>query len=309
MKRIDVYEIITGKILALMNAGVNPWRRPWQTGPRRAPQNLLSRRPYRGVNVLLLGCSEYAAPYWLTFRQAVAIGGNVKKGEKANIAVFWKMLDAKEDADKSEYEKTIPVLRYYSVFNVEQCEGVDYPKPDLSTFTHNPIAEAEKIVAAMPTPPTLTHTDHERAFYRPSTDTVNVPPLERFENAGEYYSTMFHELTHSTRHPLRLDRKAPEHDEEGPQGFGSKNYGREELVAEMGSAFLCGMAGIEGGTLVNSAAYLDGWRKAIKEDTRLVIMAAAAAQKAVDFITNVHVQESHEADCAHSCHESKKWFV
>ena len=295
MNRKDVYEIITEKILALMDAGVNPWRRPWQTGPRRAPQNLLSRRPYRGVNVLLLGCSPYAAPYWLTFRQALAIGGNVKKGEKASIAVFWKMLDAKEEAERPDHRKKIPMLRYYSVFNVEQCEGIDYPKPDLPTFAHDPIAEAEKIVAAMPTPPTITNTDHERAYYRPSTDTVNVPPLVRFENAAEYYSTLFHELTHSTRHPSRLDRKAPDHDEEGPQGFGSKNYGREELVAEMGSAFLCGMAGIEESTLANAAAYLDGWRKVIKEDTRLVVMAAAAAQKAVDFITHANAQEESAA--------------
>lgn len=296
MNRRDVYEIITERILALMDKGVNPWRRPWQTGPRRAPQNLLSRRPYRGVNVLLLGCSEYAAPYWLTFRQALAIGGNVKKGEKASIAVFWKMLDARGDEEHpAEPGKKIPMLRYYSVFNVEQTEGIDYPKPDLPTFTHDPIAEAEKIVAQMPTPPSITHTDHERAYYREHTDTVNVPPLERFENAAEYYSTLFHELTHATKAATRLNRKAPDYDENGPQGFGTKNYGREELVAEMGSAFLCGMAGIEERTLENSAAYLDGWRKVIKEDTRLVVMAAAAAQKAVDFITNAHAQEESAA--------------
>ncbi|MBX7255938.1 MAG: ssDNA-binding domain-containing protein [Candidatus Hydrogenedentes bacterium] len=291
MKRKDIYEIITEKILALIDAGVNPWHQAWKSGPRRAPQNLLSRRPYRGINVLLLGCSPYGSPYWLTYRQATAIGGNVRKGEKSSIAVFWKLLNGKPDPADPERKVQIPILRYYPVFNVEQCEHVDYPKPDLPTFAHDPIAEAEKLVAGMPRPPTVSHAVEDRAFYRLATDTVNVPPLQRFELAEEYYSTLFHELTHSTRHPSRLNRKAPEHDDDGTTGFGTKNYGREELVAEMGSAFLCGLAGIADSTLANSAAYLDGWRKVIKEDTRLVVMAAAAAQKAVDYITNAEPAE------------------
>ena len=276
--KADVYQIITDRILAMLDAGVNPWRKPWRAAAYKPPQNLLSRRPYRGVNVILLGLSPYASPYWMSYRQTLQAGGHVKKGEKASLAVFWKLFDKADSADPTKRER-IPVLRYYNVFNVEQTEGVDYPKPELPTFTHDPIAEAERIAAAMPQPPAITHDDERRAFYRQETDTVNVPPLARFEKAAEYYSTLFHELTHATAHPSRLNRKT-----EGPQGFGSANYGREELIAEMGSAYLCGKAGILDETADNTAAYLDGWRALIKADRRAVVLAAAAAQKAVDYI-------------------------
>jgi antirestriction protein ArdC len=138
----------------------------------------------------------------------------------------------------------------------------------------------------MPQPPAITHADERRAFYRADTDTVNVPPLARFEKAAEFYATLFHELTHATAHPSRLNRKT-----DGPQGFGTVNYGREELVAEMGGAYLCGRAGILDETAENSAAYLDGWRALIKQDRRAVVLAAAAAQKAVDFITNANAAQ------------------
>ena len=286
--KADVYQIITDRILAMLDAGVNPWRKPWRAAAYKPPQNLLSRRPYRGVNVILLGLSPYASPYWMSYRQTLQAGGHVKKGEKASLAVFWKMFDKADSADPTKRER-IPVLRYYNVFNVEQTEGVDYPKPEVPTFTHDPIAEAERIAAAMPQPPTITNADERRAFYRQETDTVNVPPLARFEKAAEYYSTLFHELTHATAHPSRLNRKT-----EGPQAFGSANYGREELIAEMGSAYLCGKAGILDETADNTAAYLDGWRALIKADRRAVVLAAAAAQKAVDYITPAPAVEEPE---------------
>ena len=275
----DVYQIITDRILALLDAGVNPWRKPWHAAAWKPPQNLMSRRPYRGVNVLLLGLSPYASPYWVSFRQALQAGGSVKKGEKASLAVFWKLYDKKDQNDPSQRER-IPVLRYYHVFNVEQCEGVAAPQPEaVPSFPHDPIAEAERIAAAMPQAPAIVHTDERRAFYRQETDTVNMPPLTRFEKAAEYYSTLFHELTHATAHPSRLARKLG-------SAFGSLDYGREELIAEMGSAYLCGLAGILDQTENNTAAYLDGWRAVIKQDRKAVVLAAGAAQKAVDFITN-----------------------
>jgi antirestriction protein ArdC len=276
--KTDVYQIITDRILALLDAGVNPWRKPWHAAAYKPPQNLLSRRAYRGVNVLLLGLTPHASPYWLTFRQALQAGGHVKKGEKASLAVFWKLYDKADAANPTKPDR-VPVLRYYHVFNAEQVEGVDYPKPEVPSFAHDPVEQAERIAAAMPNRPTVTHDDERRAFYRQDTDTVNVPPLARFEKAAEYYATLFHELTHATAHPSRLNRKT-----EGPQGFGTVNYGREELIAEMGSAFLCGKAGILDETVNNSAAYLDGWRALIKQDRRAVVLAAAAAQKAVDYI-------------------------
>lgn len=283
--KADVYQIITDRILAMLDAGVNPWRKPWRAAAYKPPQNLLSRRPYRGINVILLGLSPYASPYWMSYRQTLQAGGHVKKGEKSSLAVFWKLFDKADQTDPTKRER-IPVLRYYNVFNVEQTEGVEYPKAEVPTFTHDPIAEAERIAHAMPQPPTITNADEARAFYRAETDTVNVPPLVRFEKAAEYYSTLFHELTHATAHPSRLNRKT-----EGPQGFGSANYGREELIAEMGSAYLCGKAGILDETADNTAAYLDGWRALIKADRRAVVLAAAAAQKAVDYIAPAPAEE------------------
>ena len=288
--KADVYQIITDRILALLDSGVNPWRKPWRAAAYKPPQNLLSRRPYRGINVILLGLSPYASPYWMSYRQTLQAGGHVKKGEKSSLAVFWKLFDKADQTDPSKRER-IPVLRHYNVFNVEQTEGVEYPKAEVPTFTHDPIAEAERIAHAMPQPPTITNADERRAFYRQETDTVNVPPLARFEKAAEYYSTLFHELTHATAHPSRLNRKT-----EGPQGFGSVNYGREELIAEMGSAYLCGKAGILDETADNSAAYLDGWRALIKADRRAVVLAAGAAQKAVDYITPAPVEVPEPAE-------------
>ena len=277
--KLDVYQIITDRILALLDAGVNPWRKPWHAAAWKPPQNLLSRRPYRGVNVILLGLSPYDSPYWVSFKQAIQAGGSVKKGEKASLAVFWKLYDNPKKGQPAEREK-IPVLRYYHVFNVEQCEGVAYPQPEaVPSFPHGPIAEAERIAAAMPNPPTITHTDESRAYYRQETDSVNVPPLERFDKAAEFYATLNHELIHATGAKTRLARKLG-------SPFGSLDYGREELIAEMGSAYLCGLAGILDQTEDNSAAYLDGWRAIIKQDRRAVVLAAGAAQKAVDFITN-----------------------
>lgn len=281
----DVYQIITDRILALLDAGVNPWRKPWHTAAWKPPQNLLSRRPYRGVNIILLGLSPYASPYWVSFKQAIQAGGTVKKGEKASLAVFWKLYHSREIDEQTSEVKKIPVLRYYHVFNVEQCDGVAYPPPETApSFPHDPIQEAERIAAGFPNPPTITHADEARAYYRQDSDTVNMPPLARFEKAAEYYSTLFHELTHATAHPSRLARKLG-------SAFGSLDYGREELIAEMGSAYLCGLAGILDQTADNSAAYLDSWRAIIKQDRKAVVLAAGAAQKAVDLIINAAKSE------------------
>ena len=275
---IDVYNMVNERILALLDQGVSPWRKPWAAAAQRPPQNLLSRKPYRGVNTLLLGLAPYESPYWLTFRQALQCGGNVRKGEKSSIAVFWKILD-RTDESNPDKERHVPLLRYYSVFNAEQCEGVDAPKPEVATYDHDPVAQAEAIVAAMPNAPRIAHEDRRRAFYRHSDDTVNMPPLCRFPKAEEYHAVLFHELTHATGHASRLSR-----DLSG--SFGSTTYGREELIAEMGAAYLCGLAGILDETADNTAAYLDTWRRTIKADKRAVVVAAGAAQKAVDYVTD-----------------------
>jgi antirestriction protein ArdC len=270
-----VYEIVTEKIIAALESGTPPWRKPWTAG---IPRNATTNRPYSGINSLLLGMTPYSDPRWLTFKQCSAKGGKVRKGEKSTLVIFWKTNTITQETDSGELtEKTIPFLRYYLVFNVEQCEGLDLPA--LETRNVDVIAEAEAIVANMPNPPSINHDGGGKAYYRPQLDSIHLPQRNSFDSAGEYYSTLFHELTHSTGHQSRLNRQTLT--EVVP--FGSETYSKEELVAEFGSAFLCAHAGIET-TLDNSAAYIKGWLKALRNDPKLAIIAASQGQKAADHI-------------------------
>lgn len=277
-----VYEIITDRVIQLLEKGTVPWRQPWATeGP---PQNVVSRKPYRGVNVFLLSCVTYDRPYWITYKQANRFGGHVRKGERGMPVVFWKFLDTEDDDGKA---KQIPLLRYYTVFNVDQCDdlpkGVVPPVPSPDGRTFEPIEACQRIVDAMPKRPPIHH-DAQGAFYRPSTDSVHMPSRNAFDGPHEYHSTLFHELVHATDHECRLHRPGM-----GVSRFGSPTYSREELIAEMGAAFLAGHTGIEHRTIENSAAYVANWLSKLRGDARLVIQAAGAAQKAADFILNQEV--------------------
>src|SRR6266568_4607468 len=290
----DVYQVITDRIVGLLEQGVIPWQKPWRGG-EQMPRNLISQREYRGVNVFLLHAVMFESPYWLTFNQAKQLGGHVKQGERACPVVFWKRLDA-ADKDSPTGKKTVPFLRYYSVFNVAQCEGIPQDKiPALpgSQREHNPIEEAERIVAGMHRKPEIRH-GGDRACYSPSLDRVDMPKPETFRTGQDYYSVLFHELTHSTGHESRLNRKGFSGSEGEWSAFGSAPYGREELVAEMGAAFLCGQAGIVELTIDNSAAYVRSWLERLKDDNRLVVQAAAQAQKAADFILGEKEAEESE---------------
>ena len=272
-----VYDKITDQLIAALEQGTPPWRKPWN-GSVSLPRNAVSNRAYTGVNVITLWTTSYSDPRWLTFNQANQLNGTVRKGEKSTPITFYKPLDLKADQDDEETTR-IPLFRYYHVFNVEQCDNLVLP-PLPEHKTVDPITEAESIVAGMPNPPSIDHDGGNRAFYRPSNDSVHLPARNTFETPGEYYSTAFHELTHSTGHKSRLDR----HDlEAGVSHFGSANYSKEELIAEFGSAFLCAHAGIDN-TLDNSAAYIAGWLKALKGNNKLAITAASAAQKAADYV-------------------------
>ncbi len=228
--------------------------------------------------------TPHASPYFLTYKQAQERGGNVRKGEHGYPIVYWKMFTVpkqkQKDNDSDIEEKAIPFMRYYTVFNVEQCDGVEYPQPE-KRITFNPISKCEKVVAEMPNPPLISHTEHD-SFYRPSEDRVNLPSPESFESVEKYYCVLYHELTHSTGHAKRLDRKGVTEQ----IVFGSKTYSKEELIGEMGAAFLCGYSGIENVTIDNSAAYIQSWLGKLENDKPLVISAAAQAQKAVDYILN-----------------------
>lgn len=282
MSSVNVYEIVTERIIEQLEAGTAPWRKPWKASAD-GPRNIDGYR-YRGVNVWLLlteaQAHGYSSPYWMTFKQAKAKGGSVRKGEKSTVIVFWKRIRI---TDKETGEpKIIPMLRYFRVFNLDQTEDVKLPKrvaEEQAAVTEvelDPITEAEAIAAGYPAGPRVL-TNGSEAVYQPGTDTVTVPPLRAYQEPGEYYSTLFHELGHSTGHKDRLDRF------KGDQRFGSHDYGREELVAEMTSAFLAAEAGIET-TAENSAAYLRGWIQVLREDSRAVVVAAGAAQRAAEHI-------------------------
>jgi len=277
-----VYEIVTNQILSLLAKGEIPWKKPWKGS---LPQNLITRRPYQGINRILLMNTPYSSPYWLTFLQCRDLGGYVKEGEKATIVVFWKRYEIEqEDEETGEIEtKTIPVLRYYKVFNIEQCELPEdkIPKPERN---FEPIAKCEKTVKNMPNPPVIKH-GGDRAYYDPLKDLVVVPPQGSFERPEFYYATLFHELVHSTGHEKRLARK-----KKGDwQPFGTEDYSREELVAELGACFLCAEHNIEQPVVKNSAAYIQNWLKRLKDDKRLIVFAAAQAEKAANYIMRKEV--------------------
>jgi antirestriction protein ArdC len=283
---MDIYAIVTDKIINLLEDGIVPWRRPWTSAG--LPRNLVSKKPYRGINHFLLSASKYVSPFWLTMRQANELGGRVRRGELSTIIVFWKVDERPDqeatDAANEKGTRRRFLLRYYRVFNVEQCElpqAVLDKLPKIETHEHDPIDEAERIVAEMPQRPEL-QTGGSKAFYSSLSDRVTMPPRELFTTAEEYYATLLHEMTHSTGHPKRLARATIT--EAAP--FGSATYSKEELCAEMGSAFLCAEAGISPVVIENQAAYLAGWLGKLRDDRKLLIHAAAQAQHAADFILN-----------------------
>jgi antirestriction protein ArdC len=287
---MNVYEVINSRIEELLKNQVIPWHRPWNA-QSNLPKNLISKKPYSGINVFMLACSEFSSPYWMTFKQCQDKGGHVLKGSKSTPVIFWKWLDRKDaptEGDSSTSGK-IPMLRFYSVFNIEQTEGIT---PTPAEETHNifdPITKAEEIIAGMPLLPEIKYGGN-KAYYSPTLDYIQLPHLHTFDSAEEAACCKFHEAVHSTGHVNRLGRKGVTE----TSYFGSHEYSKEELVAEMGAAFLCGHAGIEN-TIENSAAYIQGWLKALKNDKTLLISAASLAQKASDYILNVKPDVIEEA--------------
>ncbi|TWT48946.1 ArdC family protein [Botrimarina hoheduenensis] len=287
--RRDIYQEVTDRILELLDWGVAPWRQPIKRAGQAdgMPKSFSTGKNYRGINVFLLAMTSWAhgyeSDYWATFNQISRQKGNVKKGEKSTLVVFWKQA-ATKDRESGE-EITIPVLRHYNVFNAEQCEGVvapDQQPVEEPTELFVPIEEADRIVTSYPAGPVVQHTG-SAAMYLPSIDTVRIAAPDRFETRESYYATLFHELAHSTGHKSRLNRDLGEK----VSPFGSPDYSKEELVAEMGSAFLCAAAGISPPTIEQSAAYIDGWRKKLKDDKKLVVQAAGQGQRAADLIRGV----------------------
>lgn len=277
---MNVYEVITNRIIEQLQRNTVPWRKPWSGVSNVPAQNLISRKPYRGINVWLLASSGFSSPYWVTYRQAESLGGHVRKGEKSTPVVFYSTFDRERPNGALEASKAW-VLRYYNVFNTAQCDGLTVPTVAEDTrMPHERIASAEAIVSGMPSAPAIEH-GKDAAWYRPSADVVGMPDLDRFTTAEHYYATLFHELAHSTGHASRLNRDTLTK----TAHFGRSDYSKEELVAEMGAAFLCNTAGIMHADIEdNTAAYLKNWIAALKGDSRLIVQAATKAQQAAEYI-------------------------
>ncbi len=271
MSPVDIYEEITARLIQALEAGTIPWRQPWSSlgGPRN-----LNGRPYRGINTFLLELSGHGDPRWGTYRMVQEQGGNVRKGERGTRVILWKPVPRNSEDGAQDSTPGYLLLRTFTVFNAEQCDGL--PALDVPELAeHERIANAEAIVENYPRRPFLSW-GGDRAYYRPATDSVRVPELGLFDSADSYYSTLFHELIHSTGHESRLKRIEP-------ALFGTDPYAREELVAEMGAAMLCGISGLQP-RIEESASYISSWLTRLANDRTLVITAAAQAQKAADLI-------------------------
>ena len=303
-------EAVANRIIELLDQGhLPPWKKGWRNSSLGYPQNAVSKKAYRGINYWLTLMTQvakgYQDPRWLTFNQAKDLGGNVRKGEKSTAIIFWKIVlktpknDSpdpaifihSQDDEETPTRERFPMARMYHVFNAEQAENCNLPELDLELKDLDPITEAEAIIAGMPNPPafetyaTLNNPPH----YIPALDVVRVPEIGRYNKTELYYNTVFHELTHATSHPTRLNR-----DKSANNTFQSHDYGVEELVAGMGAAMLADMAGIGNETLEADASYIRHWRDTIAADKSIVLKAAQQAQRAVDYIIPPHQEESSE---------------
>jgi antirestriction protein ArdC len=293
----DIFTIVTHLITQKLEQGIVPWRRPWKEAD--TPKNFVTQRPYRGMNFLLLNSLGFACNEFLTWNQIHDLGGRVKKGEKANLVVLWVWID--EDVGKQSHAvigRKRPVLRYYHVFNIEQCAGIPSRAETLpDAKRHNPIERCETIVAEMPNRPKIVHNEND-AYYHRFGDFINMPKIELFETSESYYGTLFHELMHSTGYVDRLNRK--EITEENT--FGSESYSIEELTAEIGTCYLASYSGIAQKEMENNVAYIQGWLKRLNQDKRFIVYASAHAQKAVDYILNIKHEENIVIDHLENAH-------
>lgn len=284
----DVYSIITNRIIkTLEETQIAPWRRPWTEAG--LPQNLITRKPYTGINVLLLASMGFSRNFFLTFRQLVALNSDtrIRKGEKSIPVIFWKRL-VKQENDE---QKTTCLLRYYCVFNVDQCIGIPEEKiPSINNNTElNRMERLEAIIDEMPKRPRIQHKENQ-AYYNPIEDFINMPKMNNFKNTEDYFSTLFHELVHSTGNSCRIGRKEVMES----TSFGSEPYSMEELVAEIGSCYLQSFSGIENNDFNNNVAYIQNWLNVLQNDKKFIIYASAKAQKAVDYILNRLGNESED---------------
>ncbi len=285
--KIDIYSRITNRIVADLEQGVRPWHQPWSAdhAAGRIIRPLRSNgQPYKGINVVMLWSAAatkgHASPLWLTFRQALDLGGNVRKGERGELVVYADRITRTDtDAKGDEIERSIPFLKGYTVFNAEQCDGLPahyYTTPEAPAL---PLpARLETVDAFAAATGADIRSGGSRAYYAEGSDYVQMPPFETFRDAESHAAVLIHELTHWTKHSTRLARDL------GRTKWGDEGYAKEELVAELGAAFLCGDLGITPDVRPDHAAYIASWLKVLKDDKRFVFTAASQAQRAADYL-------------------------
>ena len=289
-KNHDVYQKVTDEIILSLEAGTAPWIRPWRDGEPVFPINAVTNRAYNGINISLLWLSAnrngYEHDRWLTFRQAITAGGNVRKGEKSSLAVLYlpqerEVKDARgEPLPDSNGEPVIQhfaLLREFRLFNIAQCEGLPLSLQQPVIHTEAPVEAAEAVICASGVP--VVHRRQQRAYYYPLRDVIVIPHPEQFAGIPDYYSTLLHEITHATGHASRLAREGIT---SSGRVFGDPVYAFEELVAEMGSAFICAYVGIQ--AKLQHASYIASWLEVLRSDKRAIFRASGLARQACDFL-------------------------
>lgn len=301
-----ICERVNDRILGFLEEGIVPWQKPWIGGKANAPRSVSSNKVYRGTNLSILSCAGYESPWFLTYGQASKLGGSVKKGEKSYPVVYWKFNPSEKctgyygttsgcagktcgKCKGSGTYKPLPNLFSFNVFNANQCEGLPekyYPmiKEDKEARNFTPVEACEEIVKNYQSKPQIMHDQKDSCHYSPSKDEVHMVRAEKFISDEEYYSTFFHELIHSTGHKSRLAREGVS----GQHFFGSHVYSKEELVAELGSTYLCAIADIDRTSVIkNSASYINSWKSKLEDNVDWIVWAGTRASKATDHILGV----------------------
>lgn len=260
MNRKEIYQHITDKIIEQLKKGTIPWRKPWRQG---LPSNYITRRPYNGINRLSLLCNDYPSPYYLTYLQIKQLGGRILKNQKGHLIVFWKVINITNEED--EHVDEFPLLRYTYVFNLSQTDLYKPDENDLDT-----ILECEQLLSSVQPVPDIRHNTSE-CFYDKRNDYISIPPMSQFKSREEYYSSLFHELVHWTGHQSRLNRQ-------------NLDYATEELVAELGSSYLCAVTGISKVVINNQTAYINDWLRLLWSDNLRLLSISGLSQDAADFI-------------------------
>lgn len=272
----DVYRDVTNRMIEALEAGRIPWHKPWVGAG--GPMNYKSKRAYSGINIWILNAMPFTSPYWMSFKQAKEMGGNVRKGEKGTKIVFWNIFKKEVEENGEMVEKKFFFLKEFTVFNAEQIEGIEFTEPQLpeGAETVQSVEEVMNLYTDCP----KTEFGGNRACYSPMLDFMRMPLMEQFNTTEGYYGTYFHEMTHSTGHPSRLNREGVANFDH----FGSHQYSKEELVAEMGACFMMGIAGLQLEPSDNSKAYIQGWIEELKNKPKMLFQAAKQAEQACNYM-------------------------